>query len=227
MLRAGFFVGMVVAHLVAITGCYQPELRDCTVHCAAATDCTGGQVCRPDGWCAMPSVDNCPAGGNGTGDTIDAATDIGSNGSADAATNNLCPQGCTNGTCDNGVCVIDCGTPYSCQNDVLCPPNVPCRVVCGDHACAHKVICGLATSCEVQCTGDYSCADEIQCNTNRCDVDCAGTSSCKRRTRCANACACDVSCTGAGSCVEASECPALTCKLGNGCSALLAGCDDC
>jgi hypothetical protein len=139
----------------------------------------------------------------------------------------LCDQGCTNGSCVDGVCVIDCTTAFSCANDVVCPPNLPCRVVCGDHACAHKVNCGLSTSCQVQCNGDTSCQDEIICNTNRCDVDCIGASSCKRRTKCSNACACDVTCTGTGSCTEVSECPASTCKLGNGCSSLLTGCDSC
>jgi hypothetical protein len=137
----------MVAHLVASAGCYQPDLRDCTVHCAAPTDCTGGQVCRPDGWCAMPDVKNCPKNGeNAT--TLDAAAASGSDGASDGATS-LCELGCSNGTCVDGVCVIDCGAASSCQNDITCPANLPCRVVCGEHACAKHIVCGLATSCEV------------------------------------------------------------------------------
>jgi hypothetical protein len=36
-----------------------------------------------------------------------------------------------------------------------------------------------------------------------------------------------VSCTGTGSCAEPSECPEATCRIGNGCTSLLAGCDSC
>ena len=224
MPRRKYLFGVVVAYLVATAACYQPEVRDCTVHCARPGGCTGGQVCRDDGWCAMPGVKDCPKGGDveqGGSDTVDAA-------SATQDAPDLCPQGCTKGTCQNGVCVIDCGTPYSCtESDVQCPANIPCRVVCGDHACAKHVACGLASSCEVQCTGDYSCGDVIQCNDNRCSVTCSGLSSCKRHTDCSHSCACDVTCSGTGSCVEVSACPASTCKLGNGCSSLLAGCDRC
>lgn len=35
-------------------GCYQPEVRDCTVSCAAPGDCASGQVCA-DGWCTAPA----------------------------------------------------------------------------------------------------------------------------------------------------------------------------
>ncbi|HEY5927429.1 MAG TPA: hypothetical protein VIV11_37350 [Kofleriaceae bacterium] len=222
MQRAGFFVGAVIAHLVAVAGCYQPELRDCTVQCAAPTDCTGGQVCRNDGWCAMPGAKKCPEGG--------AAPDGGGEVTRDAAPDSLdlCPMGCTNGTCDNGVCVIDCTAPFSCLNgDVVCPANLPCRVNCGDNSCAKKIICGMATSCEVNCQGEDACVDEIHCNNKRCDVNCTGFESCKKRTRCANSCACDVSCIGIGSCAEPSECSESACRLGNGCSSLLTGCDDC
>jgi hypothetical protein len=61
-----------------------------------------------------------------------------------------------------GVCVIDCSAPDSCPNDVFCPPNIPCRVVCGDRSCDHHVECRLATACEVVCSGVDSCADEIR-----------------------------------------------------------------
>jgi hypothetical protein len=219
--KAAFLLGVVTAFL----GCYSPEVRDCTVKCSAKTDCAGSQECR-DGFCVMPGASKCPKDGSGTnsdngGTMVDAATVT----NPDAL--DLCPLGCTNGTCMAGVCVIDCSANDACQGEVQCSANLPCRVICGDHACAKPIKCGLATSCEVKCTGDFSCADEIQCNANRCDVDCTGASSCKRRTRCMSSCACDVSCTGLSSCVEVSECPSTTCRLGNGCSAQLAGCDDC
>src|SRR6185369_14727368 len=81
----------------------------------------------------------------------------------DAPSNSLCELGCTNGTCVAGVCVIDCAPLNACPNDVMCPPNLPCRVICGEQACKKKVNCTMATSCEVQCGGTNACADDIQC----------------------------------------------------------------
>ena len=42
--------------LALVAGCYEPELRDCTIRCSAATDCASGQVCGSDGMCAAPDV---------------------------------------------------------------------------------------------------------------------------------------------------------------------------
>jgi hypothetical protein len=42
--------------VVALAGCYQPEVRDCTIACSFATDCADGQKCGSDGWCAAPPV---------------------------------------------------------------------------------------------------------------------------------------------------------------------------
>jgi hypothetical protein len=215
VIKAGIVVGVVTAYL----GCYSPDLRDCTVQCSASTDCTGGQVCRDDGWCAMPEIKDCPKNGAAT---VDAAS---MTNTPDARS--LCEQGCSNGDCVGGVCVIDCSATSSCQNDVTCPANVPCRIVCGHQACVGKISCGQASSCEIKCNGDSSCRDDILCNANRCDVDCSGPNSCQKRTRCTNACACEVTCTGSGSCSEASECPSSTCRIGNGCSTQPTGCNDC
>lgn len=215
---------VVIAYVVA-TGCYRPALRDCTVECSEPTDCSGDQICR-DGWCTGTAADVCdvPASGPDSGTPIDAASDGAPPDSA------LCALGCTNGTCDPaGVCVIDCSVTGSCAtSDVKCPPNVPCRVVCGDGACLKKIICGLATSCEVQCAGANSCGDEIQCNNVPCEITCSGASSCDRRVKCGMSCSCDVQCTGTGSCGEVSECPmAAACALGRGCSSLISGCETC
>jgi hypothetical protein len=223
--RAAFLVGVVVAHLGAIAGCYEPELRDCTVQCARPSDCTGGQICRDDGWCVMPGVGTCPEGGGEQNQTqLDASV---TSDDADNTAQLLCQMGCTNGTCAAGTCVIDCSNPSSCNGaDVKCPANIPCRVVCGERSCAKKVRCLSATSCEVQCNGDYSCQDDIECNSGRCAVQCVGASSCKQ-VKCSSSCACDVTCSGANSCISTNECPALSCRLGEGCSSLLVGCDKC
>lgn len=213
-------IGMVVAHIG--TGCYQPALRDCAVTCTGVDGCAGNQVCL-DGLCAAPNVARCTNDGQPV--IIDASPD--SSPMPDAF--DICTQGCSMGTCIGGVCTIDCSADGACPNDVACPANLPCHVICGDDACGHKVNCTMAASCRVDCNGADSCHDEIQCPNNReCDVSCSGASSCKRRTKCGMSCACDVTCSGVGSCAEASECPASECRVGNGCSSLAdPKCDDC
>ncbi len=55
--------------IAILSGCYAPELRDCTVTCSGAKDCASGQVCGADGYCAAQGV----AGSCGNG--VDAAVD--------------------------------------------------------------------------------------------------------------------------------------------------------
>jgi len=58
--------------LAILSGCYAPDLRDCTVTCGGATECASGQVCGADGFCAAPGVaGTCGAGG------VDASVDAG------------------------------------------------------------------------------------------------------------------------------------------------------
>lgn len=38
-----------------LASCYSPDVRDCTVSCAAETECATGQVCGSDGFCARPA----------------------------------------------------------------------------------------------------------------------------------------------------------------------------
>ena len=45
-----------LALMVAMTGCYSPELRDCMLTCSAASDCADGQVCGSDHFCAAPGI---------------------------------------------------------------------------------------------------------------------------------------------------------------------------
>lgn len=42
--------------LAALPACYSPDVRDCTVSCATASDCAAGQVCGSDAFCAAPEV---------------------------------------------------------------------------------------------------------------------------------------------------------------------------
>lgn len=216
--------GVAVAYVVVGASCYHPELRDCTVECSSQKDCAGSQMCL-GGWCAMPGAPACremQAAIDATAATQEDASTIGPSDASD-----LCVQGCPRGTCIDGVCVIDCTATGSCPNDVACPANLPCRVLCGDGACGNKISCNLASSCEILCTGTNACSDEIHCMDVPCDVTCSGTGSCKKRIRCASSCGCDVTCTGSGSCAEVSECPMASCRVGNGCSTLPAGCYTC
>ena len=221
----------MIPALLVLAACYDPAVRDCTVSCGTAGDCAGGQLCSRDGFCvARTFIGSCtqhvqPADASMHPKDAPAPRPDGEDVAA------LCEQGCANGTCDaQGVCVIDCSAMGACdQNDVVCPTNLPCRVLCGDHACMHHVQCGLSTSCEVHCTGAYSCGDVIQCNTGPCTVTCSGDFSCHKHTKCSMSCACNVTCTGSGACGDpASECPLGTsCALGRGCTSQLQGCDTC
>lgn len=216
---------VVLAHLVA-AGCYRPTLRDCTVQCAAETDCAGDQHCA-GGWCVGAGIDTCDGSGIVPDGSMLAGSDGGAAGDAAPDARDLCQQGCPNGTCIGGVCTIDCSAPGTCLNDIFCPANLPCHVICGDSSCAHKVYCETALDCTVDCIGNLSCQDDILCGTHKCTVTCSGAESCDRRTKCSNTCACDITCTGASSCDEPAECPAAACRVGNACSSQPIGCDTC
>jgi hypothetical protein len=40
----------------SLPACYDPETTDCTVTCGAPDECASGQICDPDGYCAVPEV---------------------------------------------------------------------------------------------------------------------------------------------------------------------------
>lgn len=217
-------VGAVLAHLVA---CYEPQVRNCTLACSGPGQCAAGQTCTSDGYCAAPEISSCREY-EATLDAAAVVTDAETAIDASGNDNTVCLQGCSSGTCDSGVCVIDCTAPNSCANDVVCPANLPCRVECGDTACGGKINCTKSTSCTVQCTGEDSCDDEIQCPPGEpCDVTCSGAGSCVKRTKCKDSCSCDVRCTGMGSCAEPSECQEALCRIGNGCTSTVLTCDTC
>jgi hypothetical protein len=53
--------------VLAASGCYAPDLQDCTVTCGGSDECAGDQVCNSNGRCAAEGV-SC------TGATPDAAS---------------------------------------------------------------------------------------------------------------------------------------------------------
>ncbi len=55
--------------IAILSGCYAPDLRDCTVSCSGAKDCSSGQVCGADGYCAAKGV------AGSCGNAVDAAVD--------------------------------------------------------------------------------------------------------------------------------------------------------
>ena len=113
--------------LAAMTGCYSPELRDCTLTCSSTSDCADGQVCGGDHFCAAPAIaGSCSslpdgAGSNNRDAGVGAATmDARPDAAPDAPTHvaltiNIEGQGRLNvqgiGTCDksapqNGSCIL-------------------------------------------------------------------------------------------------------------------------
>lgn len=52
----GVLAAVAVAGGLAVTACYAPAVRDCTVSCGSPDDCAAGQVCGSDGKCAAPDV---------------------------------------------------------------------------------------------------------------------------------------------------------------------------
>lgn len=45
-----------LAFVLAIAGCYAPDVRDCTRSCASDDDCVSSQVCTTDHFCAAPGL---------------------------------------------------------------------------------------------------------------------------------------------------------------------------
>lgn len=91
------------------------------------------------------------------------------------------------GRCDtNGVCEIDCRGPSKCSgNATLCPPGVPCRIVCddgkrGQPACKNLMCPSGTPSCEFVCSGGEGCDGAITCEaTSKCVVRCTAANACK------------------------------------------------
>lgn len=52
----GFLDRSLAISGLAITACYSPDLRDCTLRCNSASDCAADQVCGSDHLCAAPDL---------------------------------------------------------------------------------------------------------------------------------------------------------------------------
>jgi len=197
--------------VLAMAACYDPHVIDCVITCSRPGDCGPGQVCGADGRCARPEVagscalDAGETDGRGPSDGMiapDGAPPADGATMADASV--ACNAVCTAGVCESGVCVIRCGD-HGCDQLVVCPAAVPCRVECsGNHACTGGIVCGPA-ACTVECGGNHACGGAINC---------------------ANSCACDVQCSGNQACGGGLACP-VGCSDGTSCRSTIAGCDRC
>jgi hypothetical protein len=47
---------LIAAAVLALAGCYEPQLASCTVACERATDCATGQRCSDDGFCVGDEI---------------------------------------------------------------------------------------------------------------------------------------------------------------------------
>jgi hypothetical protein len=184
---------LVLACGFIVAGCYEPHFAECKVRCSSTRDCAPSLICGSDGWCALPSR---LAGCSGSS---------GPDGSRPEDASPACAPGCS-GTCNAGVCVIECSGPQQCELPVACPQDGPC---------------------DVACVGRQSCRGGVVCGAGPCVVTCEGKDSCEAGVMCDSACSCDVSCEGDGACKKHATCSSTTCTAGRGCTSALPGCSRC
>lgn len=215
--RLAFVLAAACAVVTSAACSTSTMLKDCSVACRTSSDCGAGQACGADGFCTSPGI----AGACGVAAVVDAAAQP-PDGAVPAS---LCAATCP-GACDGETCVLDCSAAGSCGDDIQCPEDLACRVVCGDNACGGRILCQKAASCSVQCSGASSCAGDVRCGDGACTVACTGFLSCGRRVQCPDACACDVACSGVFSCHDKAVCP-RECDDGRGCTSARATCQQC
>lgn len=107
-----------------------------------------------------------------------------------------CPVECTGG-CLNDLCLIHCLDAGSCQQEINCPLDRPCRVVCrGRDSCIQTSIrCGDGLSCSLVCSGEGACeGTEVVCGSGLCEALCEPGSGQLTGQDCTRACACQSSC---------------------------------
>jgi hypothetical protein len=202
--------------LLALLAACSIDARSQSFECAVDGDCPTGRVCHSN-WCVLPGDDLPPAD---AGDRGDAA------GGADAALVECSEAVCD--FCDNGTCVLVCGSGGDCAGGVECPSGMPCRVICsGVGSCGGGVDCSEATGCEVHCSKSDACAGPIVCSSGPCDVACTARETCQAGVDCADSCACTTDCSGASACALPPECPYDECVAGDGDCTNGSGCDLC
>lgn len=81
--------------VLAASGCYAPDLQDCTVTCSGSDECAGDQVCNSDGRCAGEGVSCQGATPDAPNATITLRVQVDGTGKVVIA---------GVGECDNSVC---------------------------------------------------------------------------------------------------------------------------
>lgn len=83
------------------------------------------------------------------------------------------------GTCNNGVCKVDCGK-VDCNAGVeLCAPGLRCEIDCHDTGKCADTRCTTTDACVVTCGDKKSSCTKLTCSAGICDVRCEGTEACK------------------------------------------------
>lgn len=192
------------------------ERRSDSYRCGPDRACPDDRVCE-QGWCVLPETDSAP----------DAMPmEYADAGSPPDATPFECPEACTR--CEGTTCVISCGTATSCEDTVVCPPDLPCTVRCwGLESCEGGVDCSAASACSVICSHYGSCRDGVLCGSGPCEVRCSGFESCEAGIDCGDSCACDTDCSGTDACDEGVACPGrgAACEAAGECNSM--GCSTC
>jgi hypothetical protein len=96
--------------LASCTGCYAPDAPECTLACAADTDCISGQACTSDGFCAAssstqcvqrqaevdaPNIQDAPKIQDAGATTVTVHVTVSGNGTVTASTGATCASDCT------------------------------------------------------------------------------------------------------------------------------------
>ncbi len=111
-----------------------------------------------------------------------------------------CPGDCTGG-CTGTLCTIDCENNNCDGDDIVCPEDFDCLVICGgaDHCDSGTITCPPDYGCTVQCTmGNDACGDQqIECGAGPCLIECAPDTCNGAQVNCGDG-ACGASCGASG-----------------------------
>lgn len=125
------------------------------------------------------SAPTAPNGGNGSGPSPCPAPS--------GFTVIECPEECTGGCPEQGVCMISCAAGYDddegCrEQDVSCPEGLSCRVLClGYKSCENaEIACPPEHGCSIECGGYRGCRNaRITCAEGGCQLSCNSNNACE------------------------------------------------
>jgi hypothetical protein len=158
-----------------------------------------------------PDAGAGPMGNAGTGGSAGSGgTVTGPPPPSDASCGEQCVR--NGGRCGEGTCFFDCAARGACDTrQLLCPPDRPCDVTCGERSCTDNVVCPVGSTCAIRCAGEEACAKEIICE-GQCDVECTGERSCRGGIGGA-AVLLQLECSGRESCGSTVQCEGRDCQV--------------